>query len=325
MAEILSLIAGIVILIGVFSDFFFTTLSASGAAFLSKPLSSGIHKLMLKLERPLGRKVLSTTGMIVNLGVLAMWVLLTWLGLFLVFSYDPDAIVNNQQQTASTSERLYFTGYVLSTLGVGNFQPTTPFFEVLTSLFSFFGFVFFTTAMTYLLSVSSAVVHKRTLALSIRDLGENPGQIVNRLLKMDSSFSYQQIANLQQMVNRHSTYYQAYPVLHFFNDADDASSLSINIASLDEALSIILNNRRFNDLHEELQLLRDSIDHLLKHLHSRFGRKAGGYPEINWHDFQLPDGLLQEEFSENPELTDRREVLTALLHNENRSWQDVLS
>lgn len=325
MAEIISLIAGIAILIVALCDFFYTTLSASGAAFLSKPLSAGIHKLMLKMEKPFGRKVLSTTGMVVNLVVLSVWVLLTWVGLFLVFSYNPDAIVNNQQQTASATERLYYTGYVLSTLGVGNFQPTTPFFEILTSLFSFFGFVFFTTAMTYLLSVSSAVVHKRSLALSIRGLGKNPAQIVNRMLKMDSSFGYQQIANLQQMINQHSTYYKSYPVLHFYNDADDANSLSINIASLDEALSIMLNSSKFTPLHEEIQLLRDSMDHFLKHLHSRFGRKAGGHPDINWYTFQLPDSLLKEGFSEKQDLTDRRNVLTALLHNENRSWQDVLS
>lgn len=325
MVEIISLIAGTALLLIVLFDFFYTTLSASGAAFLTKPLSLGVHKLMLKLEKPFGRKVLGMTGMMVNLVVLTMWLLLIWLGLFLVFSFNPDAIVNNQQQTASAIERLYFTGYVLSTLGLGNYQPSTPFFEILTSLFSFFGFVFFTTTMTYLLSVSSAVVHKRSLALSIRDLGKNPAQIVHRMLKMDSSFSYQQIGNLQQMINRHSTYYLAFPVLHFYNDSEDANSLSINIASLDEALSIMLNSSKSTPLHEELQLLRDSMDHFLAHLHSRFGRKASEHAAINWYELQLPDSILQEGFSENPDLTDRRKILTALLQNENRKWQDVLS
>jgi hypothetical protein len=325
MKELVSLIAGIAILIIILYDFFYTTLSGSGAAFLSKSLSSATHKLTLNLEKVFGRKVLDISGMVTNLVLLLMWLLLTWLGLFLVYSYNPEAIQTSSGKVASSVERLYFTGYVLSTLGIGNFQPTTSFFEILTSLFSFFGFAFFTTAITYLLSVSSAVVHKRSFTLSISELGENPSQIVNRMLKMNSSFSYQQIANLQQNLNRNSTYYQAYPVLHFYNDSEDVNSLSINIASLDEALSIMLNSSKFKPLHGELQLLRDSIDHFLEHLNSRYGRKAGEHPAINWYDLNLPESLLKEGFPENPDLSERRKVLTALLHNENRNWQDVLS
>lgn len=149
--------------------------------------------------------------MLVNLAVLVVWLLLVWLGLFLVFSFHPEAIVNSKGSTASAVERLYFTGYVLSTLGVGNFQPITPFFEILTSLFSFFGFVFFTTSMTYHVSISSAVINKRSLALAIRDLGTSPDEVFIHLHNMDTSFCYQQLSNLQHMIDKHSTYYQAYP------------------------------------------------------------------------------------------------------------------
>ncbi|NJW55782.1 ion channel, partial [Salinimicrobium oceani] len=93
-----------------------------------------------------GRKVFDYSGMIVNLAVLFVWILLVWLGLFLVYSYDPSAITNSDSRPANWVERLYYTGYVLSTLGLGNFKPTTPFFEILTSVFSFFGFIFFTSS-----------------------------------------------------------------------------------------------------------------------------------------------------------------------------------
>lgn len=92
--------------------------------------------------------------------------------------------------------------------------------------------------MTYLVFVSSAVMDKRSLALAIRDLGKNPAEVVKSLLEPDSSFSYTQVSALQQMIERHSVNHQAYPVLHHYTNPDVASSLSINIAVPDEAVSI---------------------------------------------------------------------------------------
>src|SRR5690606_21164350 len=108
------------------------------------------------------------------LKVLSVWIILVWVGLFLVFTSNPEAIVNSDGIAANLWERLYFTGYVLSTLGMGNFYPTSPFFEILTSFFSFFGFIFFTSSITYFLSVSSALVKKRLLAKTINNLGKSP-------------------------------------------------------------------------------------------------------------------------------------------------------
>lgn len=323
MEELLYLIGGLVILILTFCDFFYTTLSGSGAAFLSKNCALFTHKVMLLLEKKLGKSIFKISGLVVNLTVLSLWVLLVWLGLFLVFSFDPDAIVNNQKQAASATERLYFTGYVLSTLGVGNFQPTTPLFEILTSLFSFYGFVFFSTSMTYLLSVSSAVVQKRSLASSIRNLGENPVEIVKRFQKMDTSFCYQQIGNLQQLINQFSTYYQSYPVLHFYHNDDDTVSAGINIVKLDESVSIMLNNSEFEPIQEELQALRNSLNQFLNHIKSRYGHKADKDPDIKWNQSQIPEAILKEGFSEDQTLSERRKILTGLLQNENRSWNDV--
>ena len=97
---------------------FLTTLSGSGAAYLSKNVAFITHKLMLFLERKLSKRIFKVSGMVVNLTVLSVWVIFVWLGLFLVYSYNPEAITNNSGREATTIERLYFTGYVLSTHGV---------------------------------------------------------------------------------------------------------------------------------------------------------------------------------------------------------------
>ena len=167
------------------------------------------------MVKSLGRSVYKIHGLFVNLMVLAAWILLVWLGLFLVYSWNPEAVVNSEGRVANTVERLYFTGYVLSTLGIGNFMPITRLFEIITSLFSFFGFIFFTSSMTYFISVSSALVNKKTLAKSIYNLGKSPREIADKFVSLDTSYSYQQFLNLQEMVDKHSVNHHAYPVIHF--------------------------------------------------------------------------------------------------------------
>ena len=323
MKEFLYLTIGIIILVLTFYDFFYTTLSGSGAGYLSKNCALYTHKLLLFVERKFSKKIFRISGMVVNLTILAVWVLLVWVGLFLVYSYQPEAITNSSGKVADAMDRLYYTGYVISTLGIGDYKPTSNSFEIITSLFSFFGFIFFSTSMTYLLSVSSAVVQKRSLASSIRNLGSNPVEIVERFQKMDTSFCYQQISNLQQLLNQYSTYYQAYPVLHFYHNEDPAVSAGVNVVNLDEAVSMMINNKKFESVQDELQVLRDSLNQFLKHIKSRFGQKAEKEPDINWYHSQLPEGLLKERFSDDSTLPERRKVLTSLLQNENRNWRNI--
>ena len=323
MTEIVYLVAGTLLLLIIGFDFFFTTLSGSGAFIITKSVSKAAHQLILWAGKAFGRKIYSLSGMLVNLSVLSSWVLLAWFGLFLVFSFHPEGITNSKGSPASAVERLYFTGYVLSTLGIGNFKPTIPFFEILTSLFSFFGFVFFTTSMTYLVSISSAIINKRSLGLAIRNLGASPDEIVGILLNMDTSFAYQQLSNLQHAINKHTTYYQAYPVLHYFNNPHKESSLSINFAVLDEALSIMLSSRNKKYLKQEIQPLRKAISHFFQRIEGKYGEKAEAVPPVNWYNLHLPEGILQENFEELSTLRDRRKVLGDLLKSEGYSWRDV--
>lgn len=317
------LILGTVILLLALADFFYTTLSGSGAAFITKACAAATNKMVLTLEQKFGRKVFNISGLLVNLTVLAVWVLLVWLGLFLVFSFDAEAIVNSSDEVASPADRLYYTGYVLSTLGIGNFFPVSTFTEMLTSVLSFFGFVFFTTTMTYLLSVSSAVIHKNALSMTITNLGKDPKQLATQLQQLEPSFSVQQIANLEQMVIKNSVNYQAYPVLHFYHHPDDTNTISVNITVLDEALRMMLSSNSSVPMQKALQSLQSAISAFLAHLQERFGSKADDQPDISWHKVQLLQNTHREAFIENSHDKSRRNVLTNLLHNENRNWENV--
>jgi hypothetical protein len=319
MSETLLILGFIVLLIAI-HDFFYTTLSASGAGFVSENVAILSDSIIQFCVRTFGRKVYNYHGLFVNLMILFVWLLLIWLGLFLVYSSNPEAITNSSGRAAYNWERLYFTGYTLSTLGMGNFKPTSPFFELVTSCFSFFGFIFFTSSMTYFLSVSSAVVRKRTLAKGICNLGNNPQAVAKKILALDSSYSYQQIHDLQEKVDQHSVSHQAYPVVHFYSRSEEKDSFSINITRLDEALSILFYSDKGQNLQEELELLRSSISNFLQNLDKNFSRSL---PKVK--DFQsgedLPEGLTARN---SQELVERRRILESLLKSEGFSWRQVV-
>lgn len=318
--ENLYLGTGVLILIFTIYDFFFTTLSGSGAGFISNHVSIFSDKIIQLAVRSIGRNVYQIHGLLINLTILLVWIILIWLGLFLVYSWDPDAITNSDGRPANLVERLYYTGYILSTLGLGNFKPTSAFFEIITAVFSFFGFIFFTSSMTYFISVSSALVNKRTLTKSIFNLGKSPEEIARKFLSLDSSYAYQQLLNLQEMIDKHSVNHHAYPVIHFYTEPKPRNCLSLNLTRLDEAFSILIDSQDAEQLQQELEPARSSITYFLKNLEERFSKNL---PKVKTDAgevrFPYKGSVLEGE-----DLNKRRRILEKLFRSEGFDWDNVL-
>lgn len=320
MLEYIYLGIGSLILVVTIYDFFSTTLSGSGAGFIAEKISIFSDRIIQLLVKAFGRSVYKVHGLFVNLMVLAVWILLVWLGLFLVYSWNPEAITNSNGRPANLWERLYFTGYIISTLGLGNFKPISGFFEIVTSVFSFFGFIFFTSSMTYFISVSSALVNKRTLAKSIFNLGKSPQEIANKFLFLDSSYSYQQMLNLQEMIDKHSVNHHAYPVVHFYTESKPQKSLSLNLARLDEALSILIEYKDGGELQQELEPVRSSLTYFLENLEENFSNSLPTVKKSTDQSiFSYQGNVLKGE-----DLIKRRQVLEKLFISEGFTWEDVL-
>lgn len=319
MPENLYLGIGIIILLITIYDFFYTTLSGSGAGFISEYISIISDKIIQLSVKSFGRGIYRIHGLFVNLTVLAVWIVLIWFGLFLVFSWNPEAITNSDGRPAGLLERLYFTGYILSTLGIGNFKPTSGVFEMATAVFSFFGFVFFTSSMTYFISVSSALVNKRTLAKSIYNLGTSPKEISSKFLALDSSYSYQQLNSLQEMIDKHLVNHHAYPVIHFYTEPKPMNCLSLNLTRLDEALSVLIVSDEAGELQEEMEPARSSITYFLNYLEESFSNSLPAVNNpIDGKNFPYKGGGLKNENLEN-----RRRILERLFKSEGFTWEDV--
>lgn len=319
MSETLMLILGAAVLILVIYDFFFTTLSGSGTGFITEYTSLISDKVIRASASLFGRKTYNFRGLLVNLTVLALWIILIWLGLFLIYSSNPEAITNSNGRVANVWERIYFTGYIISTLGMGNFKPTSAFFELLSGFFSVFGFIFFTTSMTYFISISSALVNKRTITKSIISLGDTPQKISQKLLKISPTHFFQQLVSLQTMIDRHVVNHHAYPAVHFYSHANKEDSFSLGISRLDEALSLLQasNDHKFQ---EDLKLIRESLSNFFKNLEKDFSNS-------------LPQAKNQGDFSELPykinpddlkDLQYRRLLLERLLKSEGYGIKEIV-
>jgi hypothetical protein len=75
------------------------------------------------------------TGPRVLLATVSAWVLLSWIGWSLVFLGGPSAVVDASTGTpAGVAARVYFAGFSVFTLGIGDFRPHGALWQVATAV-----------------------------------------------------------------------------------------------------------------------------------------------------------------------------------------------
>ena len=262
--NIIILFFAILLLLIIIWDFFITVLSISGAGFVSSMISALISTVFLKLSRLLkNREVLNYSGVSVILSLIIWWIGGLWLGFFLLLVSDSDSVVNTStHEMASISDKFYYSGYVLSTMGNGDFKPGSSTWQIVIAFFPFSGFIFITTAMTYLISVSSAVIFKRSLAHSITDIMglDNYDERINCL--------YENTDNIRNRINQHNQNHLAYPVVHYFYSLDKKASFSVGLWELNAMLTSLQNDP--TQPLNKLKPLNQAIDNYLSSMGEAF-------------------------------------------------------
>ena len=133
--------SGILILLVTYVDFTYTTLSTSGSGIVSRLLTGSIWKVLFILSGGQGRRpLLSYAGIICTVVLIGSWITLIWIGNSLLFCAFPTSIRNGEtRQIASILEKFYFVGCTLSTVGFGDFYPTTRLWKIVSVLVGFSG------------------------------------------------------------------------------------------------------------------------------------------------------------------------------------------
>lgn len=305
-----------------------TTLAAAGGGPLTRWIGGGIWRLSVGR---LPHRVLKLVGTLIPIGTVLGWLILLWLGWWLIFSGTEGAVVSAQGRTpADGVARLYFAGFTVFTLGVGDYVPQGAPWQVLTPVATLSGLFLATLGVTYLIPLTSANNDKRSLAAMVSSLGARPAQIVVRSWNGRSFQGLETLlASFAPSIALLSQRYLAYPVLHYLHSRHAETAVAPALARLDEALTILAYGVEPEHRPDPavLQAARRALDHYLDTIQPFLHVRADGPPPVPGLEAVRHAGVpvvSDEEFELRiAHLSSRRERFVRLVASDGWSWADV--
>lgn len=232
----LYLVSGFLIIAFTWVDVAWTTLTLDGGGPVARRLTSVMGKLQRSphmLHSPLRTKF----GASVIIANVFCWVALLWLGWWLVYMSDPNSVVASKNEVpANAVDRIYFVGFLLTTLGTGDFVANGSGWRVLAAVAAATGLVMITLSLTYFIPVLSAAIQQRKTSVFLAALGSSPQEI---LLQGWDGQGFPSLLSrfddMSQDLMEVSRQHAAYPVLNHFLAHEHRASLALNAARLAEA------------------------------------------------------------------------------------------
>jgi hypothetical protein len=329
-----NIIGGILLFVVIVVDLVKTTFTSTGGGKLTKIISKGVWQVFFMASGKNGHSgLLQYAGPLVMLTILLIWVLGLWMGFYLLILADPDSIVNSSTKVpADALEKLYYASFTLSTLGVGDFTPTTDLWRILTGVAAFSGLAFITASITYFVPVLSAVGLQSKFCLYLHSMGTSPHQIlINSWNGRDFSAFNDKVDDLCQMLIQHTLNHHAYPVVHYFHNNKPKLSIAPSIALLSETLHLLTV---YVDLDKPCDSL--SLTMIQTALNEYLSMVKGDFMEMDHQKQQAPAPQLAAlrkkgvplresalDAATQHQVEDRREMLSQLLKKYGWSWQDV--
>ena len=331
----LFLVLGLLVYLLAAMDIVKTTFSSNGGGKITDAVSKGVWKVFFALSGRNGRsKLLPYAGPAILVAILLTWVVGLWLGFFLVLLSDTGSIIKSSDQTiASSLEKLYYAGFTLSTLGVGDYVATSNVWRVVTGICAFSGLVFITASITYFVPVLSAVGLQSKLSLYISSMGKDPQKILANSWdgKNFSSF-FDMTSDLCQMLMQHTMNHHSYPVIHYFHNNQPKLAITRAIVLLDESHKLLMYGMGQEAALDELKLsmLQTALDDYLDMVKGNYLKNISPQetaPAPDWGTLaseKMPlKGTRETRDIFEQELQYRRKLLTALLEMDGWTWQDV--
>jgi hypothetical protein len=278
------------------------------------------------LYRLTGKRVfLMWASSLLIVGLVVVWIVLLYIGWLAIFSGHELAVVRGQDQSpASFGERVYFTGFTISTLGVGDYVPRGAFWQFVTTLSAISGFTLVTFIISFLLSVASQQTLRRKLALHIHYIGATPQAIVRDSWdaergKLSGGVIESVFSDLVQFQGQQLDQ----PIFNRFHGPSRMRSIELSLAILDEALTIALCVLRTDpppEFWQARRLMTDYIDTLddpdadsSPPLPDLTGLYESGIPVAD-------EGEVQAAYAD---VEDRRRKLYMLVTSTGWAWDDV--
>ena len=326
--RLIPIVLGVAFIVFGTLDALWTTLWVDGnAGPFTRRHNSWTRRVVLRLA---GRRhrMLSLTGPIVLVVSVLVWAVTPWIGWVLLFSSEPRSLIDVHRGTAAgVIDRIYLTGSMMFTLGTGNFAPNGSFWEIATSLAGLSGLFMLTLAVTYLLAIIQAVVAKRTFASLVWSLGRQAEEFIlhcwdgTRFRDVE-----QQIVSLAAKLQQVTEQHHAYPMLHYYHEAEKKNSVAHNLAVFSEVLLVFAHgvDRSVRPAPAAIFSAQRNVEEFLDTLRTAFVEPSHKpTPPPNLATFAsagipiVPTNEFEEAIAKRAE---RRDLLRGFLDSERRDW-----
>lgn len=235
MSVALPLLGGIIVL-AVLQDVFTTVLfPSSERGVLRKPTSRLVWHLFKAAASALSsrrrRRLLTFSGPVIISVNLASWVVLMVTGFALIYQPALGEAIRTGTGTTDTSwtTAAYYSGFVATTLGVGDVFATTGIYRLLTVAQAALGFAGITMAITYFLSVYGNLAARNAGAQALhhrtRGLGDSASFVAGLADGGDLAEGREMLSTTAGYLRHICQSHSFFPVLRYFHYADHAYAL----------------------------------------------------------------------------------------------------
>jgi hypothetical protein len=334
MPDIIYAVLGLLLIALCLYDFVMTTFLPSGQGPVTALVNHLTFQGLFLLAGKNGRShLLEYAGLAIILVILFCWISLLWLGVLLIFVSDNYSVLNGATKLpADVFEKFYYTGFALSTLGVGDFVAGNDGWRGVTSLAAFVGLILITMSITFLVPVISNAGQKRTLGRQIESLGGTAEQIViNSYNGQDFKDLSSQLTSISSMIFTYAQNHLTYPVLHHMHNSKPEENIVLRLAALDEALTIFIfhipeeKRPAFLDLYMVRRALSSYLD-TIRYMETA-DTAVPPRPDLDKISRQTGEGLASTlENQAEPlysQLEKRRKLWKANLERDGWQWDDM--
>lgn len=223
-------------------DVFVTILSTWTAGPVTRTWSRPVWRVLLAVHRRRHiHRLLGLAGPAILALTILLWYAGLVLGAWLVFVSHPGSVVSSSTRLpADAAQTLYFVPTTVSALGYGDYVPAGVPWTTFATTMTLLGTVVLTMSLSYVISVLSAAIATRTMASSIRGLGENPAAIAARA-ELDSPTRSMQVylGQVASAVSDVAERHRAYPVLHYFHSSRARTAAAPAVLCLADAAFLL--------------------------------------------------------------------------------------
>lgn len=199
------------------------------------------------------RDLLAFCGPVLAVLTISVWITVLIAGFALIYYPFIAAFpVAPGSADAPWVKTIYYSGYVASTLGIGDVVPPSPVFRLLTVVEAMAGFVLFAVSVSYVLSVYREISLASALAL---DLSGYFRRGVRDVVRAARKVGYDPIESWMDQTTREllriTQAHAQYPIIHYFHAPDPKQALPVQLGHLIMYLREV--QRRGSELQEKAE------------------------------------------------------------------------